>query len=478
MITMNRKFSNYFGTLLISIFLFSCTKQLNELPPNTLVADNAIRDEASAKSALVGLYSYFGDYNQFDAISITYQDVRANLLEPATVTNPTFQNELFTLNVDASWAEVKNLWVTPFKLVNAANNVIYQLNKFGKDEFGPGKRDEMLAEATFFRGWAHFYLMKEFGHFWDINSEYGPLLRNEPAGLLTNKKARSTVAEGYKSILEDFRFAADKMPAFTSKFKVSKELAKAYIVEALLMRGQSGDYAEAATIAADVIQNGPFQLERPYSKVYSSRYNSTELMFSRKISPENIGLNDLIVANVYSIYNLLARKQNAPSAVYFSLVPSDDARFPYIIGDFTASNGQVYTNTFIKHFEITGDLPMRYFSLTQLYLYYAEALLRSGAPITQVIAPMNVLRERGGMPLFEESYFIDRKHLEEVLFNELIIEIGTDNGCEFFAAVRYRNSSGERMIKELNPLFVNDNQLAFPIPDDELFFNPLMKPNP
>lgn len=474
---MNKKIFNNACCLLTALFLFSCNKQLNEVPPNTLVDDNAIRNEATAKTAIVGLYSYFGDYGQFDAVSITKQGVRANILKPMEL-NFSYEIQLLTLDVDPSWAQIKSLWVTPYQLINAANNVIFQLGKFKDEDFAPGKRKEMLAEATFMRGWGHLFVMKEFGHFWDINSEYGPLIRLEPAGLNNNRKARSTVSEGYESILVDLRFAAENLPNFTSVFQVSKPLARSYLVEVLLMRGQPADYTEAVTIANDVIENGPFQLETPFSNVYSKGYASTELMFSRKINPENIGLNDLIVANVSSIYNLLGRKQNAPSEMYLSLVTPDDTRFPYIIGDVTASNGVEYTTTWIKHFNIMGDLPMRYFSLTQLYLYYSEALLRSGAPISQVLAPMNVLRQRGGMPIFEESDIINRNNLEEKLFHELLVEIGADNGSVFFAAVRFRNSAGDRMIKELNPSYENDNQLVFPIPDDELLFNQLMKPNP
>lgn len=474
---MNKKFFNVAYCLLIAFTFFSCNKQLNEVPPNTLVADNAIRDEATAKTAIVGLYSFFGAYGEFDATMITKQGVRANILKPVTL-NFSYEIELLTLNVDPSWAQIKNLWVTPFKLINAANNVIDQLGKFKEDEFGPGKRDELLAEALFMRGFGHLFIMKEFGHFWDLTSEYGPLTRLEPAGIKNNRKARSSVSEGYEIILKDLRFAADKLPKFTSIYKVSKSLAKAYLVEVLLMRGQPADYTEGVTIAKDVIENGPFQLETPFSNVYSKGYSSRELMFSRKINPENIGLNDLIVANVASIYNLLGRKQNEPSDMYLSLVTPDDARFPYIIGDVVPSTGVAITNTWMKHFHVLGDLPMRYFSLTQLYLYYAEALLRSGAPINHVIAPMNVLRVRGGMPIFDESDIIDRKNLEEILFHELLIEIGADNGSEFFAAVRFRNSSGERIIKELNESYTNDNQLSFPIPDDELLFNQLMKQNP
>lgn len=474
---MNIKYFNVFGGLLIALLFFSCSKQLNELPPNTLVADNAIRDEATAKTAIVGLYSYFGSYGEFDALSITKQGVRANILKPGDLYF-SYEIQLANLNVDPSLSQIKTLWVSIFKLINASNNVILQLDKLKDESFAPGKRKEMLAVARFMRGYGHLFEMKEFAHFWDISSEFGPLIRLEPAGINNNMEARSTVAEGYEKVLEDLRFAAENLPNFKSIYEVSMPLAKSYLVEVLLMRGQTNDYTEAVSIAKDVIANGPFHLETPYSNVYSSGYKSKELMFSRKISPENIGLNDLIVSNVNSIYNLLGRKLNAPSDMYFNEIPSGDTRLPYIIGDATASNGVLYTNTWIKDFNVTGDLPMRYFSLTQLYLYYSEALLRSGAPVSEVLAPMNILRQRCGMPVFAETDIIDRKNLEEILFHELLIEIGVDNGSEYFAAVRFRNSSGDRFIKELNPAFSNENQLSFPIPDDELFFNNKMKQNP
>lgn len=473
---MRKRFYNYFFSVAVLFALFSCSKQLNEVPPNTLVADNAIRDETTAQTAIVGLYSFFGDYKEFDALMSTRQGVRLNILEPHNTWS--YQLQWAMLDIEPSEGNVKTLWVYPFTFINAANNIIHQVENLTDDKFGPGRRAEMLAEARFMRGFGHLFIMKEFAHFWDVDSEFGPLLRLEPAGIVNNRKERSSVAEGYESILGDLKYASENLPVFSSVYKVSKELAQAFVVETLLMRGKSTDFSEAAGIAKDVIDNGPFRLETPFSNVYTSGYNSTELMFSRKINPENIGLNDLIVANISSRYNLLGRKQNAPSETFFNWVDTNDVRYPYIIGDTITAAGQELTNTWIKDFEVNGDLPMRYFSLTQLYLYYAEALLRSGASISEVLNPMNVLRERAGMPLFQESDFADRKFLEEKLFDELLMEIVADNGSEFFAAVRFRNSSGERMIQMFNPTFVSDDQLAFPIPDDELFFNSAMTPNP
>ena len=347
---MNKNFFNSAFSLLIALVLFSCGKQLNKIPPNTLVADNAIRDESTAKIAIVGLYSFFGNYEEFDALMVSRQGVRLNILDP----HGTWAYELqwSMLNIEPGEANVKSLWVYPFTFINAANNVIYQLENLDDDLFAAGNRIKMLAEARFMRGFGHLFIMKEFAHFWDIDSEFGPLLRLEPAGIVNNRKERSSVAEGYDAILGDFKYAAENLPPFVSIYKVPKPLAQACWVETLLMRGASDDYSEAVGIAKEVIDKGPFELETPFANVYTSGYTSTELMFSRKINAENKGLNDLIVSNVSSLYNLLGRKQNAPSEAYFNWVNTDDTRYPYIIGDTVTSAGQILTNTWIKNFEI------------------------------------------------------------------------------------------------------------------------------
>ena len=61
---------------------------------------------------------------------------------------------------------------------------------------------------------------------------------------------------------------------------------------------------------------------------------------------------------------------------------------------------------------------------------------------------------------------------------EIVREMGLENGAEWFAAVRMRLSSGKRLISELNPVYSDDKQLAWQIPDDEVSYNTLMEPNP
>lgn len=454
----------------------SCENKLYELPPSTLIAENAITDEATAETAVNGMYYYFGDYGELNAYSITTQSLRSNLLEANTALRTDYEFQLSALEVEEDWNYLKNMWTDTFKLINAANNVIAQLEKFDDDDFSPNKRQELLGEALFIRGYATLFEMKLFGHFWDIDSQYGPLLRTEPSGLNNNFKARSSVAQGYDQIIEDLTYASQFGPDYSSVFRASKILAKAYLMEALLMRGENMDLSQALTLADEVISSGVFSLTSDYAQVYSEGYNSSELMFSRQIREQNKDVSDL-TSYTGSIYSVLGRNSNPANDNYYSYILPEDTRLPYIIGDTIASNGTPYNNTWIKHFDITGDVPMRFMRLTQIYLYKAEALARSGATVSEVLDILNILRERANMPLIDEIE-INPLDLQQLIFNELLVEIGVENGSEYFAAIRLLDRNGKRIIETLNPAATSLNKLALPIPSDELLFNPKMIQNP
>lgn len=458
---------------------FTSCKKIDELPVNNLVAENVITNEESAQVALNGIYSYLGVYGTWDGYMVSDNALRSNLVE-ASNQRSSYELELMALEEQSDWVYIKNLWQDIAKVVNAANNFIYHAEALPEDKFSPGKKKEMLGEAYFMRGFATLYQMKMFAQFWDITSQYGPLLRTEPSGLNNNYKERSTVAEGYDQILSDFKFAAENGPKFYSVFRASSDLAKAYRAETLMMRGSEGDYAEAATLCDDIINHSSFSLQPTFAGIYSSGYESTELMFSRKI--DKIVEEDF-VNSVPSLYSLFAKKRNGPTDTYFNyLDTTTDTRADAIIGTTSSSNAQgvvvTYANSWLKHWVISGDVPMRYMRLSQLYLYEAEALLRSGAAIPAILAPLNALRTRAGMPIFEESDVINRDDLYDIIFHELIIEVGVENGCEFFAAVRFKDIQGNRKIKDLNSAYQSDNQLVLPIPDAELNFNPKMTQNP
>ena len=148
----------------------------NELPEHDLVPENAIIDEKSAEKALLGIYSYLDDsqYNggYLNSHLITYNYIRLNLM---TAVGPSsFENDqLYRFAYDETDANYENGWRHVYRMINAANNVIYYVEQLGDEKFGTNRRNEILAEARFLRAFCYMYLMQHHAQFWDTESKYG-----------------------------------------------------------------------------------------------------------------------------------------------------------------------------------------------------------------------------------------------------------------------------------------------------------------
>jgi starch-binding outer membrane protein, SusD/RagB family len=464
----------------IIVIITACEGYMTELPPSSIISDNAIIDEKSASVSLNGIYSYLGANGELVVYQIVDNAVRSNFIVPNTGTlRGTYEFELQAFNVASHWATLKNLWVGCFKIVNAANIFISKVDALPDEAFSTDKKRNMLGEARFLRAWVNLYQMKIFCHFWDLESEYGPIIRTEPSGLSSNHIARSSVSHGYDNIIEDLEYAAENCPNFYSVYRASKGLAKAYLIETLLMRGASGDYAKAALLADDVISTSGRTLNTTFAGIYSQKWTSPELMFSRAvyaIDPAELGG---MRPTIYSLLPIGGR--NNPTDKYLSFFVPGDPRKDVIIGTVVTvapATPATYTNTWLKHFVADSDVPMRYMRLTQVYLFKAEALAKLNAPASQVLNPINILRARSGLAPYSTTNSYSQSQLLDIIFSELVIEIGVENGSEFFAGIRIRDNAGNRKIKSLNDAFVSDKTIALPIPDDELKFNPLIKQNP
>ena len=81
-------------------------------------------------------------------------------------------------------------------------------------------RAEVLGEIAYLRALAYFNILVRYCEFWDMNSEYGVVMRNEAPSVSNALKARSSVADSYQYILDQLEIAIEKAPdwkkAFTS----------------------------------------------------------------------------------------------------------------------------------------------------------------------------------------------------------------------------------------------------------------------
>ena len=278
-------------------------------------------------------------------------------------------------------------------------------------------------------------------------------------------------------ILEDLDYAIDYGPVYKDVFSASRGLAKGFKVEVLLLRGTDEDYAKVPELANEVLSNYEFKLEESFEDVFKNGYKSTEIMFSRFLSAKKLADVDM---NVASIKKLMCGKYK-PNDQFFDIFNStNDIRYALTFDSVLYEQFNSTNKTLIlkKLWRTDGNCPMFYMRLAQMKLFQAEALEHNGASVADVLAPLNDLRRRSGNVLLKAEDFSDRDDLVRTIFYEIVREMGLENGAEWFAAVRMRLSSGKRLISELNPVYSDDKQLAWQIPDDEVSYNTLMEPNP
>lgn len=465
--------------------LSACNKILEEYPEYELVGENAIVDEKSAFTALNGVYGYLqlaytrtygatGGTLPFDVM--VSSALRAGLIQGGSV----MENLQRTLWVDPTVAGLTIYYQECYKIINAANNVLYYTDRLPASKISDEAKISIQAQARFLRGLGHFWVLRFYGYFWDNSSPYGVVIREEPSTYGNQQKARSTVLESFEKIIDDFQYCIEHGSTVpTSVFKASQHVAKAYLMETLLIRGLPADNDYIVTLANEIINSNAYQLEDSFEDVFSlgKHYTEcTELMFSRPI--DQMSVADMVGAagGQYSWFNYGIRNNafvptNEGTGIYAELI-EEDARYAHTWANMPVVSGNPPTEkiglSLLKAWRIDGQLPSYLMRLSQVYLMKAEALLNGGAPIAEVVDIINVFRARSGNGLLkEEDLMGDRGMLREHLVYEYVLELGVENGCEYHALVRNRGVDGQRMIQRFNINYISDMQLALAIPHDE-----------
>lgn len=459
-------------------FLTGCQDLFDKELPTYTVVKNAIYDATSAENALRGIYSYLApksNQHDFDSRYIKDAALRLGFFDTQRNTEKNLQE----LNVLDNATDCKAHWVAASEIVNAANLVIDGVNNLDEGVLTPVKEKETLGEARFMRAWAQLYLMKYFAWFWDVDSEYGPLMRREPTTLKNVMQARSTVRESYEMILSDLDYAIDNAPDFSTPFRASKGLAKAYKVEVLLMRGVGDDLGNAITLANEVIQDYGFEMEPTYEGVFQNGYNSKELMFSRWMS-------DIVATDADGDGGSMKRAFGGgewPSAFYKTIITTEnnEKRYSATMDSifYEAADAKKKVISWKKLWKEDGNCPMYYMRLAQMYIFRAEALLRTDAPLADILEELNILRRRAGCPELkvDDLQSLSSEDMAELVFMEAVRELGMENGSEYYMAIRMPYRKGYPLLYLYNEHF-NWEGLCFPVPQDELKYNTLMEQNP
>lgn len=385
------------------------------------------------------------------------------------------------------------------------------------------EKDNLMAQAKFFRAFDYFFLVKFFG---DV-----PLI-TEPCESLDDLLyvARTASAQVYAQIIDDLTFAASKLNdvAFTeNQFRIAKGTAQTMLAHVYLqMSGypvQSNKYAEAATAAREVIKSGKYGLIEHGATPETSAYNvmrtadnSKEYIYSYEYE-SSISSNpkaQICLPKIAASWNVLAYSltNNAyrPIAEYLNVYdPAKDLRIQEKQFFHTSvtfeKDGKVVTQTFeptpyiwyaddvlFKVAKSSKDLIL--YRYAEVLLIAAEAIANSEGVTAEAAGYLAAVRARAYQTTTEEL----AKTLTGLSKEAFIREVWTERLRELVLDMRVWSDIQRTRMYPLTSAtekgtvnFVNvigaknpwgkvfeEKHLLWPISDNEMQRNPALVQNP
>jgi hypothetical protein len=439
----------------------SCKKQLNALPGQTKVEGNVVIDQNSAEIALNGAYLAFADGGDDrgtpSARWVSFHEIQPSIvggnLQGAYSPSELQDNNLITSNLSA----VSGLWTRCYTLINTANGVISQISALADNKFTGNRKTEMLAEARLLRAYGHYNLLRYFSQFYDLQSEYGALLRLEFVNTTNIGKKRSTVRETYDAILADLDDAIVHAPVNRPNYYANTWVAKALKARVLILRGGTADYTDVANISKDIIDNSPYKLEGKVRDIFSTKgITSGEVMLGIFPKPGQATKADALFFREFPQYLV--------TDAYKNLFSSTDPRTSWMF----APAGTESSGGLTKYF---GAKPEDCYALrlTEIYLLRAEAIVRSGGSLIDARTLVKTVMSHAEVLDYSA---VDNAATAPALLVEIYKEVARnlsfEDGQDWTTLIRLPLAT----VLQIKPSVTDKNHLILPIPSVEFQYNP------
>ncbi len=425
--------------------LTSCNDFLEEKPLNEKTADQFWKTPQDAQSAVSALY--FGGVPYLNNIDVDggwtpkatmwggimsglYVDKRKDRLF-------TTASEGSTFTVEAFDSPAMDLWHEFYKGISRANFVIANIPSM-KDVLSQSVIDNYVAQGKFFRAYAYFYLVKEFGDVPYIAEPYmSPVNMSVP---------RTPSAEVYANIEKDLLeiTSGNALPNkafYDNSCRVTKAMAQSLLAQVYLqwagapLNGGDTYYKKAVDMAKLVINGGVHHLEQANGSsddlnsafnVIKTTKSSPEIIFAKEYDNTNFN-----VGNSYACRSIGADAFQWKDAnnngvfhpggdvLYNAYLPCDMIIQSYAQGDIRGHEKQFFfkeytddtgTNHTLNNWGAwmwfdenglkngkDGDYNVPTIRFSEILLIAAEGLARTGNE-PDARAYLNQVRKRAGLP--------------------------------------------------------------------------------
>lgn len=462
----------------------SCKKYVAiEDPKDQLVNSSVFVNDATATSAMVGIYSDMNAYNyQFANVITTF--MCAMSADEFTYASSSASFDEFKNNVvTAGNSYVGIMWSQPYGFIYRANAVIEGAS--ASTTLTPAVKNQLIGEATFIRAFCHFYLVNLFG---DV-----PLIMDTDVLKNTNLP-RTASAAVYAAVISDLT-AAKKLlvtayPGGAERTRPNKTAASLLLARAYLY---SGNYALAEQEAAEVIGTAGYSILKnpdinsPESMTKVFLKNSSEAVWQLQVVNTANGRNtwegNTLVPTGSPFYRLTRGPLGLESGF-----EAGDKRFTNWVGSYTTTATPpvkyYYPYKYKVRVGVAGVAPTEY----SMVLRFAEAyLIRAEARAQQsnfagAKADLDVIRDRAGLApsVMATSTAAAMSQVEQ----ERRVELFAEWGHRWFDLKRWKSITGAAGKTRADDVLSQSKTgwkstaILFPIPSEAIRTNPNMVQNP
>ncbi len=441
------KFKNIFLSIIsiaaLSLLMSSCEGFLEEKPLDEKTSGQFWKTEADAKSAVNALY--FGGVPYLNNIDVDggwtpkatmWGGIMSGLyVDKRKDRTFTSASEAGTFNIQSFDATAQKMWSEFYIGISRANFVIANIPTM-TEVLSQSQIDNFVAQGKFFRAYAYYYLVKEFGDVPFIEEPYTSL-----DGIYVE---RTSSADIYKSIETDLleiinSNALPNKAFYDNSGYVTKPMAQTLLAQIYLqwagqpLNGGSTYYTKAADMAIAVETGGQHALIQASgsSDDLNSAYNiikttksSNEIIFAKEYNQTsyNVG-NSYAARSIETSATQWGMFNPAGDVLYNAYLPSNIIINSYLPEDIRGHekqfffreythDGDTYTLGNIGNWAwfdesslingTGGDYNMPTFRYAEVLLIAAEGLARTNKE-GEARGYLNQVRKRAGIPDIDAS---------------------------------------------------------------------------
>lgn len=252
-----------FSIIILSTVLVSCKKFLDTVPTDNLLPTDYYSTETKLTNALAGVYYPLATDKMYaNLLSGEY-----NTSDEAFYQRGNQTTGVGVFNIDYADPSISTLWQQCYLGIERANTLIANINVASMSD---AKRNPILGEALFLRGFYHFLLVTNYGAVpLKITPTASPLaedvqlVRTPIKDVYAQILADMTQAEGLTNKISDIGFAGR-----VSKTTVEGILARVCLTMAGAPLNDVSKYTDARAWALKVMQSGEHKLNPSYKQVF------------------------------------------------------------------------------------------------------------------------------------------------------------------------------------------------------------------